>query len=52
MTEWSLPLLLDSLHKDHLEVFDKNDKFKFVLNLDGSMNLDKSAKAMKEGRRI
>ena len=35
-------LYLDALHKDHLEVFDKNDNFKAVLNLDGSVNLDKT----------
>ncbi|PAU57229.1 hypothetical protein BZL41_18905 [Pseudomonas sp. PIC25] len=29
---------LDGLHKDHLEVFDKAGRFKFVLNLDGSID--------------
>ena len=32
---------LDSLHKDHLEVFDKNNNFKTVLNLDGTVNAAK-----------
>ncbi len=31
-------IYLDGLHKDHLEVFDKAGRFKFVLNLDGSIN--------------
>ncbi|HEZ1902536.1 TPA: S-layer family protein, partial [Neisseria meningitidis] len=29
---------LDGQHKNHLEVFDKNGNFKFVLNMDGSLN--------------
>lgn len=37
---------LDALHKDHLEVFDKNGKIRTVLNLDGSINLDKYYKAI------
>ncbi|MCB9229488.1 MAG: pre-toxin TG domain-containing protein [Deltaproteobacteria bacterium] len=36
---------LDGLHKDHLEVFDSNGKFKHVLNLDGTINVDKTTKA-------
>ena len=39
---------LDGLHKDHLEVFNKQGKFKYVLNLDGSINAAKTASA--EGR--
>ncbi|MDT1942688.1 MULTISPECIES: hypothetical protein [Carnobacterium] len=34
---------LDGLHKDHLEVFNKQGKFKYVLNLDGSINEMKTA---------
>jgi len=41
---------LDGLHKNHLEVFDKNGNFKFVLNLDGSKNPSKTASAL--GRNI
>lgn len=37
-------IYLDGLHKDHLEVFDKNGNFRTVLNLDGSINLDKFIK--------
>ncbi|MGJ8517579.1 hemagglutinin repeat-containing protein [Carnimonas bestiolae] len=33
---------LDGLHKDHLEVFDKNGDFKQVQNLDGSINRPKT----------
>ena len=36
---------LDGLHKDHLEVFDKAGRFKFVLNLDGSINDGKTRSA-------
>ncbi|MGX7419695.1 hemagglutinin [Carnobacterium gallinarum] len=38
-------LYLDGLHKDHLEVFDSNGSFKEVLNLDGTVNRDKTIKA-------
>ncbi|MWN32928.1 hemagglutinin [Gilliamella sp. Pra-s54] len=41
---------LDGLHKDHIEVFNSRGKFKFVLNLDGSLNRDKTAQA--KGRRL
>ena len=45
-------IYLDSFHKDHLEVFNKRGKFISVLNLDGSLNLEKTASAMNEGRRL
>lgn len=32
---------LDGLHKDHIEVFDSNGNFRTVLNLDGSINVEK-----------
>jgi filamentous hemagglutinin len=38
-------IYLDGLHKDHLEVFDKRNQAKYVLNLDGSVNLEKTKKA-------
>ena len=41
---------LDNLHKDHLEVFDSRGAFKYVLNLDGTLNEAKSAAA--RGRSI
>ena len=41
---------LDGLHKNHIEVFDKNGNFKIVLNLDGTKNIKKSKLA--EGRTI
>lgn len=34
---------LDSLHKNHIEVFDKNGKARLVLNLDGTINIEKTA---------
>lgn len=37
---------LDALHKDHLEVIDKLGNVKYVLNLDGTLNADKTAKAI------
>lgn len=41
---------LDNLHKDHLEVFDSTGNFKHVLNLDGSLNNQKTD--MAKGRHI
>ena len=41
---------LDNRHKDHFEVFDRRGKFKYVLNLDGTINQAKSAAA--KGRSI
>ncbi|MFA9501120.1 hypothetical protein ACERCG_12055 [Mannheimia sp. E30BD] len=35
-------IYLDNLHKDHLEVFDRNGNFKGVYNLDGSLNAEKT----------
>lgn len=43
-------LYLDGFHKDRLEVFDSNGKFRKVLNLDGTINIDKTAKGM--GRKL
>ncbi len=43
---------LDTLHRDHMEVFDSRGKVKAVLNLDGSFNAKKTEAALKEGRRI
>ena len=41
---------LDGLHKDHIEVFDKNGNFIQVLNLDGTQNLSKTTAG--RGRKI
>lgn len=43
---------LDAKHKDHLEVFDQRGSFIHVLNLDGTINPAKTAKAAAEGRRL
>ncbi|MDU0328931.1 polymorphic toxin-type HINT domain-containing protein, partial [Paenibacillus sp. 3LSP] len=43
---------LDTLHHDHIEVFDSRGKVKAVLNLDGSFNAKKTEAALKEGRTI
>jgi hypothetical protein len=43
---------LDGMHKNHLEVFDKKGNIRRVLNLDGTINIEKTASAIKEGRRI
>ncbi|WP_422660507.1 hypothetical protein ACK8P5_08500 [Paenibacillus sp. EC2-1] len=37
---------LDGLHKDHLEVIDKTGYVKYVLNLNGTLNPDKTKKAL------
>ncbi|MEK3806093.1 hypothetical protein MHB63_05810 [Bacillus sp. FSL H8-0547] len=39
-------IYLDALHKDHLEVIDKTGNVKYVLNLDGTLNPDKTKKAL------
>jgi filamentous hemagglutinin len=36
---------LDGDHKNHLEVFDRNGKSTFVMNLDGTMNAEKTQAA-------
>lgn len=41
---------LDTLHRDHLEVFNKRGQFKVVLDIDGNILLDKSRKS--KGRTI
>ncbi|MBP3194973.1 MAG: hypothetical protein J6M05_04850 [Cardiobacteriaceae bacterium] len=43
---------LDSLHRDHFEVFNADGTFKRVINLDGTVNTDKTEKAKKSGRTI
>ena len=43
---------LDGLHKDHIEVFNKVGKIKFILNLDGSINQAKTKKATAQKRRL
>lgn len=39
-------IYLDALHKDHLEVIDKRGIVKYVLNLDGTLNTDKTKKTL------
>ena len=43
--------MVDAMHKDHLEVFGKNEKWKSVANFNGSKNIDKTKQGMKESRR-
>ncbi|MBX8561209.1 hemagglutinin repeat-containing protein, partial [Pseudomonas cichorii] len=38
-------IYLDGLHKDHLEVFNKRNQATYVLNLDGSVNINKTKEA-------
>ncbi|WP_252250322.1 hypothetical protein [Clostridium sp. ZBS13] len=45
-------IYLDNLHKDHLEVFDKRGSAKVVLNLDGTLNYEKTEKVLSEGRKL
>lgn len=43
---------LDSLHYDHLEVFDNNGIVRAVLNLDGTLNEMKTIQAVNQARKI
>ena len=43
-------LCLDTLHLDHIEVYNKGDDVITVLNLDGSVNSDKQAKVLRQAR--
>ena len=43
---------LDARHKNHLEVFDSKGDFRSVLNLDGSINPNKTKVAAAEGRKL
>ena len=43
---------LDFKHGDHIEVFNHRGKVKYVLNLDGTINEAKTAKALREARTI
>jgi filamentous hemagglutinin len=45
-------IYLDNAHNDHLEVFDKFNDVKVVLNLDGSVNEAKTKKARAEKRKL
>lgn len=43
---------LDNAHKNHPEVFNVNRIFKAALNLDGSINRDKTAKRIAKKKRL
>ncbi len=43
---------LDGAHKNHIEVYDKNNRAKAVLNLDGSYNRAKTEAALSQHRTI
>ena len=43
---------LDAKHRDHLEVFSDNKNTRKVLNVDGSENMEKGKKAIRENRTI
>ncbi|WP_019450843.1 hemagglutinin repeat-containing protein [Cupriavidus sp. BIS7] len=45
-------IYLDGLHKNHLEVFDKRGHVRAVLNLDGTLNRDKTDAAKMAGRKL
>ncbi|WP_085633315.1 MULTISPECIES: hypothetical protein [unclassified Pseudomonas] len=45
-------IYLDNAHNDHLEVFDKFNDVRLVLNFDGSVNQDKTDKAKAEKRKL
>ena len=44
-------VVVDAMHRDHLEVFGKDKKWKSVANFDGSKNIEKTKQGMKELRR-
>lgn len=44
-------IVVDAMHKDHLEVFGKNKKWKQVTNLDGTKNEKKTEQGKKEARK-
>ena len=43
-------MVIDALHGDHLEVFDKHGEWKQVANLDGTMNKKKTDQGSKVPR--
>lgn len=43
-------IVIDAMHKDHLEVFDKRGKWVGVANFDGTKNNDKTKQGEKESR--
>lgn len=43
-------IVVDALHNDHLEVFDKLGRWKGVANFDGTKNYDKTIQGKKEAR--
>ena len=44
-------VVVDAMHKDHLEVFGKDKKWKSVANFDGSKNIEKTKQGSREARR-
>jgi filamentous hemagglutinin len=44
-------VVVDAMHKDHLEVFDKNEKWIAVANFDGTKNEKKTEQGREEPRR-
>jgi len=43
-------VVVDALHNDHLEVFDKNKKWSHVVNFDGTINYEKTKQGQKDKR--
>ncbi|MCE7875318.1 hypothetical protein DYH09_33820, partial [bacterium CPR1] len=43
---------LDTLHRDHLEVYNKRNNFTQAINLDGSVNVAKTQAGLKQGRTL
>src|SRR4029079_7530048 len=43
-------VVIDAEHKDHLEVYDENNRWSHVANFDGTKNVEKSNKGKKEPR--
>jgi hypothetical protein len=44
-------IVVDAMHKDHLEIFGKDRKWKSVANFNGTKNITKTKQAMTESRK-
>ena len=44
-------VVIDALHNDHLEVFDKHGNWSHVANFDGTINYEKTKQGQKDKRK-
>ena len=45
-------VIVDALHKDHLEVYNKHGDWTHVANFDGTKNIEKTNQGSKGGNRL